>query len=712
MMWTSRGKIHHVRLPVLLIAGTLLATPAHAYVGPGAGFAFVSSFFILVFTSLLAFLALLTWPIHFVFRTVRNRRTRSRARVRKVVVLGLDGQDPDLTEQFMAEGLLPNFRRLRDEGSFLRLQTSLLAESPVAWSSFATGCNPGKHRIYDFLVPNRKTHLPELSSARITAPRRTFRLGPFRIPIGKPDIAVGRRSKPFWKVLGEHGVFSTIQRVPITFPPEPFHGVLLSAMCLPDLKGSQGTYFYYSSNAQEREELTSGVRIPVEVKDGVIRSCISGPENTLGQDTGEMRLPFEVRISKNRVDAELVLDRKRHLLRKGEYSSWISLAFRPGPGIRVHGICRFLLLETHPHFRLFMTPINIDPARPALPISHPFAYSIYLARTRGTYATLGVAEDTSALNEGVIDEEAFLKQSWMIHEEREGMFFDALEKTNRGLVACVFDATDRLQHMFFRFMEDDHPALRECDAGTRGKYRDEIRRLYARMDDLLGRTMKKIDEDTVLMVMSDHGFKSFRRQVNLNTWLLREGWLVLNDGKRTGADMFQDVDWSRTRAYAVGFGGIYLNLKGREAGGIVGQGGEADALRRRIQQQLSQLTDPENGEKCVRNVYDAREVYRGPYVDQAPDLVTGFRAGYRVAWESVTGGLSDEVIYDNTRRWSGDHNFDPADVPGMLFINRRVDADEAHIMDLGPTVLDLFGVPTPGFCDGRSIMPTDLEAGQ
>jgi predicted AlkP superfamily phosphohydrolase/phosphomutase len=687
-----------------LIGGLLLTpAPAAAYIGPGAGFAFVSSLFILLTTMVLAVATLLTWPIRLVVQKVRGNRALAASRVARVIVLGLDGQDPELTEQLMEEGVLPNFVKLRQQGSFHRLQTTLLAESPVAWTSFQTGCNPGKHRIFDFLVPNRKSHLPELSSARVAPPKRSLPLGRFRIPLGKPLIEAGRRSQPFWKILGDHGIFSTILRVPITFPAEKFNGTLLSAMSVPDLKGSQGTYCYFSSDTSERLNLTSGERIPIEWRDGVARGVIAGPENSLREDGGELRLPFEVRASTDG-DAELHLDGVVHLLNRRVYTPWITLGFKPGLGMTVTGIVRFYLLETEPHLKLYMTPINIDPDQPALPISHPFTYAVYLAKTQGRYSTLGLAEDTSALNEGVIDEDAFLEQTYLVHEERERMFFDALDKTSRGAVVCVFDITDRLQHMFFRHLDKTHPANR----GRSDKHKGAIRKLYIEMDALVGRTMAAAGDDTALFVMSDHGFKPFRRGVNLNTWLYRHQFLAVKGDRPTGADMFGDVDWTRTRAYAVGFGGIYLNLEGREAQGIVKPGETAEQLRREISEGLRALVDEVEGVQPVREVYDCREVYSGPYVADAPDLIVGFRPGHRVGWSSVTGGLSDEVIEDNTRHWSGDHNFNPPDVPGMLFSNRPIAVDTPSIMDIGPTVLDLFGVAIPPYCDGRSLLPAAL----
>ncbi len=700
---TRRRSVHRVSLALLL--ALLAPQTALAYVGPGAGFAFISSIFIILFTTFLAFLTLLTWPIRWVLQRIRGSQALAAARVRRVVVLGLDGQDPVLTAQYMDEGLLPNFARLKDMGTFRPLRTTLLAESPVAWTSFQTGCNPGKHRIFDFLVPNRKSYLPELCSARVDPPKRTLRLGRFRLPIGKPLIQTGRRSEPFWKILGNHGIFSTILRVPITFPAEKFNGVLLCAMSVPDLQGSQGTYYYFSSDESEDETLvpkmTSGDRIRLAVADGVGRAAIPGPDNSLKADGGTMQIPLAVRPTSDD-SAELTLGNATYTLKRRDYTPWIELGFRAVPGITVRGIARFYLLETSPNIKLYMTPVNIDPDKPALPISHPFTYAVYLSKTQGRYATLGLAEDTSALNEGVVDEDAFLKQTYLIHAEREKMFFDALNKTNRGAVVCIFDITDRLQHMFFRHLDDNHPANRGRDNTT---HRNAIRTLYQQMDDLVGRTLDRLDDDTVLIVMSDHGFKPFRRGVNLNSWLYKHGFLALKNAEATGADMFQDVDWSKTQAYAVGFGGIYLNLSRREAQGIVAPGEEASRIKREISAGLRELYDDKEQTHPVREVYDAAKVYSGPYVSEAPDLIVGFQPGHRVGWASVTGGVTDTVIEDNQRPWSGDHNFNPPDVPGMLFCNRRIASDDPGIMDIGPTVLDLFGVPVPAHCDGTSLMP-------
>ncbi|NQU42093.1 alkaline phosphatase family protein, partial [bacterium] len=339
--------------------------------------------------------------------------------------------------------------------------------------------------------------------------------------------------------------------------------------------------------------------------------------------------------------------------------------------------------------------------RPALPISHPYSYAMYLAKTQGAFCTLGLAEDTWALNERVLDEESFLAQTWLNHDERERMFFDAIDKTSRGLAICVFDATDRIQHMFWRYHEGNHPAAREED---RARYRDEIKRLYMKMDEMVGRTLARLRKDSLFIVMSDHGFKTFKRGVNLNTWLYENGYLSVKNSQPSGADWFQDVDWPRTRAYAVGLGGIYLNMKGREAQGSVEKGNAAN-LKSEIRATLRELIDPQDNAPAVREVYDPVEIYEGPYVGEAPDLIVGFAMGYRASWGCATGKIEPEVFEDNTKSWSGDHCVNPVDVPGVLFCNRPIPEPNPSIQDIGPTVLDLFGVPVPAYCDGKPLMP-------
>jgi predicted AlkP superfamily phosphohydrolase/phosphomutase len=677
-----------------LLLVLLAAAPAGAYVGPGAGFAFVSTAYVFFVAVVLAVATLLTWPVRALLRLLRRGRRVGAPGVRRVVVLGFDGQDPAVTERLMAEGRLPNFSRLAAQGCFARLATTLPASSPVAWSTFMTGCNPGKHRVFDFLVPNRRSLLPELAGARVSPPARFLRLGRYRIPLSGPRLAGLRRGTTFWRLLGEHGVFSTVIRVPMTFPPERFAGLLLAASPVPDLKGTQGTYVLFSSDPAAESGVAGGLVLPLTVSGAVAHGAVPGPANTLVEGAGEMAFPFRVLLEGAVTGGapELEFAGQRHALRVGEYTPWVRAAFRPAPGVGVTGICRFLLLGTAPRLRLYATPLQIDPESPALPIAHPASYAVYLAKNQGPFATLGVAEDLTALNEGAIGERDFLEQCRLVHREREAMFFDALERTRDGAVVCVFDLLDRVQHM--------------CFGPGGGAAGDPVGDAYAAMDELLGCVLARADGGTVLMVLSDHGFRTFRRAVDLNAWLREQGLLAVKEGAE-GADLLQAVDWGATQAYAVGFGGIYLNLRGREARGIV-EPGAAAALKAAIREKLAALCDPADGQPAIREVFDRDEAYRGPYVEDAPDLTAGFRAGYRASWTCVTGGVGASVFQDNLRPWKGDHNVHPDEVPGVFFCNRPVAREDLRIEDVAPTVLRLFGVPVPGHVDGR---PFDLAAG-
>ncbi|HPW18917.1 MAG TPA: alkaline phosphatase family protein, partial [Candidatus Aminicenantes bacterium] len=568
---------------------------------------------------------------------------------------------------------------------------------------------PARHNIFDFLSRDPRTYLPALSSARVGKPKRALRLGRYLVPLSKPAVEGLRRSVPFWKILGEKGVFSTVLRVPLTYPPEKFKGHLLSGMCAPDLKGSQGTFAFFTEDAGRLRMREGGVAVPVRREGEVIRTEISGPENAMLRSPEEIRLPLTVTIDKARGGAWLAIGRaKGFFLEAKTFSPWVPIVFKAGLGMRVRAIAKFRIASLEPKFEMYMTPLNIDPEKPALPIAHPFVYSAYLSKLLGRFITLGEANDTWALNEGALDEAAFLELTYANHAEWEAMLRNALAKTPRGLVAIVFETTDSVQHMFFRYLDKAHPALEAAPARMSAAVVEE---LYKRMDGLVGRVAAELGERGALFVMSDHGFKSFRRGVNLNSWLHRNGYLSLREGQAESGEWFKDVDWTRTKAYALGLGGVYLNLKGREAQGTVGAGAEAAALKTELGRKLAALKDGPNGPAVITRVYDRDSVYAGPYKDNAPDLIIGYSEGYRASWDGVTGIVDAVVVEDNTKAWSGDHCIDPALVPGVLFSSLKINTDKPSIMDIAPTALELFGIAPPGHMDGRSLIGGDKPAG-
>jgi predicted AlkP superfamily phosphohydrolase/phosphomutase len=674
----------------------LLPLPSHAYAGPGAGFAVLSSFWTLFIAFLYSLYAFLTWPFRHLIRLLRHRNAYGKAQIKRAVILGFDGMDPELADRFINEGKLPNLAKLRHEGTFRKLRTTFPPISPVAWSTFMTGVNPGKHNIYDFLARDVNTYLPFLSSAEIRGPKRTLKIGKYTVPLGKPRIKGMRHGTPFWHWLGKAGIFCSVIRVPVTFPPEKFDGVLLSGMCVPDLKGSQGTFCFCTTRNSHEKFREGGVRVPIERNGMAFHSYIPGPDDPLGRPS-ELRVNFEIRPDSAKHQAQITVDSESFTLNVGEYSPWFPVKFKAGLGFSAHGICRFYVKEISPEVEVYVTPVNIDPGKPDLPISHPVTYSVYLSKLFGPYATLGLAEDTWALNEAVLDDQAFLAQCYANHDDRERMLFDALEKTQQGLCACVFDTTDRVQHMFWRYLEEDHPAARNVPKDQRPRV---IEDLYSRMDALIGRVMNQVDDHTLLLVVSDHGFKSFVRCVNVNAWLYQNGYLALKANKTESGDWFEDVDWSRTRAYTMGLNGLYLNLQGREREGIVPRE-EAEALKQELRSKLDGLIDPVSGRTAITGVFDCDATYTGPYADNAPDLIIGYGDGYRASWDSVLGKVTTQIFEDNLKAWSGDHCVDPRLVPGVLFSNRKIMEERPAIVDVAPTILKLFGLTIPSYIDGK-----------
>ncbi len=693
-----------LRLALVAGACVLLACPgtAHAYIGPGAGFAFAGSLLTMLAAFALALGSILLWPFTVLYRWLRVGNPFKDAQATRVVIVGMDGMDPGLATKFMREGRMPNFERLASRGVFRALDTSNPSMSPVAWSTFTTGADPSSHGIFDFLTRDPCTYAPMLSSTEIGQAKRVVNIGRYVVPLGKPTIKLLQKGVAFWKLLGDKHIFSIIQRVPITFPPVPFRGLLLSGMCVPDLRGSQGTFSFFSTESREGKAVFTGGEQTVlrRGKDGRIRSRIVGPDNSMRRDGGRMTLPFTLVVAGG--GARLDVDGGPSVeLTLGHYSDWVTLTFKAGLGVKVSGIARFYLVSVAPEVSLYMTPIHIDPEKPAMPISHPTVYSVYLAKKLGPFATLGLAEDTWALNERVIDEQAFLEQALAFCDEREAMLFDAIARVKKGLVTVVFDTTDRVQHMFYRYLDPTHPANRGKDTT---RHADAIGQVYARMDAILGRVLAQADDpNTVVMVISDHGFTNFRRGVNLNAWLRDHGYLVLKDGKTTSGDWFQDVDWSRTQAFSLGLTGLFVNRKGRESSGIVAEGAEYDALVEEIARKLEQLVDPATAMPAIRRVEIAERFFDGPQKYDAPDLLVGYEGGYRNSWECATGAVTADVFTDNTKSWSGDHCVDPSIVPGVLFCSRAIAVEKPHLMDVPASVIRLFGHEPPADMKGRFL---------
>lgn len=603
----------------------------------------------------------------------------------KVLVLGMDGLDPRRVSAMIDRGEMPNFARLRDTGSLCALATSNPAESPVAWSSLAAGCGPGQHGIFDFIHRQASNYAPFLSTQREKSGR---------LRATNPERFVSPRRKPgFWHYTSQQNIPTTVIRWPVTFPAETVKGRFLSGLGVPDISGRLGKHTFYTTGDVEPGDEKA---MPVRWRGDVIHTSLGGPPWGGVKGAKPMRVKFQIRREEDAVT--LVFGSTEQSLQCGTWSDWFRVSFQIGP-VRVgEGIVKFHLVSIEPELKLFATPVQIDPSKQLWPLTTPASYGEQLVDQIGLFYTLGLPEDTHAVTEGRYDLDAFLQQVDEISTQRRAMFDYELNQFKEGLLAFVFDAGDRIQHMFWSIDDSQSPSYQ---ADVAKKYRYVINELYREMDAILGDALQVSDEKTAIFVVSDHGFGPFRRVVHLNRWLIDHGHMVLKRGSE-GRQLFADVDWSQTKAYALGFSSIYINLAGRESGGVVTPQ-EAEELKTKIALHLDAVRDPDTNESMVRSVYRASEIYHGPCTVDGPDLVVGFEPGYRASWQTALGGApTGSIVSDNDSLWSADHLVDPSAVPGILASNIVLKTDEPLGTDLAPTILSCFDLPIPSHMTGHS----------
>ncbi len=631
------------------------------------------------------------------------RRTRGRDTGTRMIVLGLDGMDPTLAGRMMAEGRLPTFAKVARDGHFGRLGTSTPPQSPVAWCNFITGTNPGGHGIFDFLHRDPETYLPFASTARTEAPTRSLAIGDYILPLSEGRVVDLRHGRAFWEILEEHAVPATVFKMPSSFPPSPGRQRTLSGMGTPDLLGTPGLFSFYSDQPTSIDmDLGGGTVHQVTMVDDGFVAPLRGPVNTLRQGSPESSLELRVFRDAQQRAAKIVVADQELLLNEGEWSPWVRLSFPMIPGVSVSGICRLYLKQVHPGFQLYVSPIEIDPADPALPISTPESYARELAERFGPFHTKGLPADTKALAQGLLSDGEFLAQDEHILQEKLAIYDYELARFESGLLFCYISSTDQRSHMFWRLTDPQHPAY---DARAARDYASVIEDTYVQMDRMLARTMAKVDSRTHLMVLSDHGFSPYYRSFNLNTWLLEQGFAALKDPAAQGErELLQNVDWTRSKAYAIGFNALYVNQRGREARGIVSIS-DKRALVEDLATRLEAVRDPLTGERVVLTAARSSQCYSGPYCSAAPDIVVGYNRGYRASWQTALGKFPRELLFTNDSKWSGDHLMAASALSGLLLTNRPLrDASGATLCDLTATVLAAFGIETPSEMQGRALV--------
>jgi predicted AlkP superfamily phosphohydrolase/phosphomutase len=631
---------------------------------------------------------------------------------KKVLVVGIDGMDPLVLEELIEKGQMPNFARMREAGDYRTLATVTPPQSPVAWSVMITGQDPGGTGVFDFIHRNPMSMVPFLSTSRVEEPERTMKLGDCVLPLEPGSVELLRDGKAFWEILDEHDVRATVLKMPANFPPVEGRARTLSGMGTPDMAGSYGTYHFYTDDVSLLGAASGGGEVRrVTMVDGKAEAELPGPPSLL-VNGGPATVPFTIYADPEEEIVRIDIFGERLLLARGEWSHWVrgSFALCPGtfleylPNLRVSGTVRFHLAGAHPYLRLYASPVNMDPFAPALPISTPPELAAEIAESIGPYYTQGMAEDTQALAAGLLDDQAYMDQAAIILEEENRMLGYALDRFEDGFLFVYFSVVDQVSHMMWRAMDPRHAAWTP-ELGRR--FGDAIPSMYRAMDEMLGHTLERLDDDTTVLVISDHGFAPYYREVNLNTWLKDQGYLVLTDDSlESRTSYFNHVDWGRTRAYSLGFNSLYLNRLGRERRGIVEPGEEADALMDEIEARLKAVMDHATGESIVTQVYRASQTYQGRHVDDAPDMVVGFRRGYGASDDSALGTLTRPIIQDRAEAWSGNHLMETSAVPGILLVNRTIQVDDPELKDIAPTILDLFDIePTPEMT-GRPLLAT------
>lgn len=634
--------------------------------------------------SALFVILLLVIVLHLVKDSFLNENSKVEGVKYKVLLIGIDGMDPKIVDKLMREGKLPNFKKLKEKGAYTTLGTSLPPHSPVAWTTIATGVNPGKHNIFDFIRIDRDRQLPELSLAKSKS------------GIAGTNYESYVKADPFWRITSKAGISTTVIRWPLSFPPEKVEGNLLSGLGVPDVKGLLSGYTFYTTTDFDRDDESSKKTVAVENLGEVIKTSISGPNIRKDGNLVSISVPLRIELKEN--SSVLNVQGSQYPVNVGGWSDWIQIKFKIGLFKNVYGICKAYLVSVKPEFKMYVTDVQIDPENLLVSISYPDKYSAELASKIGLYNTLGIPEDTGAFVDGKITDKVFLEQCSQIEDERNKMFWEEFKKFDKGILAFVYDTSDRIQHTHW-----DETLLDEDDGEF--SVNEAVVDYYIEKDEFLGKVLSQIEDKTALIVLSDHGFTSYERNVDINSWLSKNGFMTLTqqpDEKHAG-ELFEFVDWSKTKAYSAGFNSIYLNLKGRESKGIVEES-ERDKVVEEIIHSLEELTDSKTKKKVIVRLYKREEVYHGGYVGDAPDIIIGFYPGYRMSWQTAVGGITPEIIFNNKKAWNGDHLVDPEFVPGVLFTNFKINKKDPHQMDIAPTVLTLAGLNVPAEIDGKSLV--------
>jgi predicted AlkP superfamily phosphohydrolase/phosphomutase len=592
-------------------------------------------------------------------------------RPRRVLLIGVDGADPQVLEQLMQAGQLPNLTRLRAGGVYGPLRTTYPPVSPVAWTSMLTGCWPAKHGIVDFVTKAPGSYRPTLG---------LYTLQP--APDGRFQY-VSRRSMPtLAELLSAQGLSSYLLHIPGTFPPPTTRGGVLAGLGAPDLLGSFGVPALYTTDP---DALPESLRTRPEIR----RLHSDAGDSWQGdiEGPGEAREPLTVRPTAHDVALHVGTRGAKQHLALHQWGPWSEVIFGAAGGDALHGICRFCLLQTSPTLLLYRTPLHHSPAAPSVPISSPADFSPTLAAQIGLFPTASFPMEQAAYQDGLLDDTVFLAGAYDVWEQQVHIAETLIDRNDWAFLAMHLFTADTLQHLFWPDIEG------VIAAG------------YRWLDSVIGRLAHAAGPETMLIVASDHGVAPLDQWVHLNVWLQASGYLTLDERGR--------IDWQRTRAFCLGYGGIYLNVAGREPAGIVEPGAPYQQLRQEIADRLLALNDPQSGQPVVQYALPREAWNAGVHIAQMPDLIVALQRGYGLGREDARGQapINRPVIEPNRGRWRGGHEgpYAPEQVPGIVLVAgphiRPAQWRGARIVDIAPTILSTLGIAPPAHMDGQPLTP-------
>jgi len=618
-----------------------------------------------------------------------------------VIILGFDGMDPLVLKKCFEMGITPRMKAMAEKGTFVPLGTSTPPQSPVAWSNFITGMRPEKHGIHDFIHRDLDNMSPYLSTSRALPPKYKIQISNWVLPLSAGRLELLRKGRPFWEYLTDKSIPATIIKMPSHFPPKTKgRAEVLSGMGTPDLMGTYGTFQLWSDDPKwVDKKLQGGITHPLRFGDGQhANTSLAGPPDPMDARHLSLKIAAEVIRDKKKTVLLIRLGETELLLAEGEWSEWVDVSFSPGLlAGSIDGMVRFYAKSVHPHTTIYISPINIDPLSPTMPISSPPSFSKELAGRVGRFYTQGMAEDTKAFEADVFSDKEFLALAGQILEKRTKILKSELNRFQGGLLFVYFSSTDQVSHMFWRTLDLDSEEKTPTAENP-------IFQLYSQMDAITGYVLDSLGSDTELIIMSDHGFAHCRKNFQLNTWLAQQGYLVPKKKLPKNAKSPMDyVDWSKTQAYGMGLNGLYINQKGREPEGVV-PFSQRRTLLKRISRHLRNTKDPENGQQIVTRTFIRPSKGRDHH---GPDMIVGYNRGYKCGSESATGNLTDRVLEVNTDKWRGDHSMDPDLVPGVFLSTRRMTRQKPMLEDIGPTVLRFFNVTPPEDMVGKDLFNQD-----